>query len=147
MLIEIKRFNSFIDLDIASSNMYVFRVVEESNIVSYQSLPNDDTLVIRSHIWLLGSNITYDLLDCELLFHLKSIAVKGNKLEFFYGLSYRTQAAYSFKSGWRERHCFPTRRFIVKRTEIFDKSICKNFIQLTYKIGVCPLACEKHKMF
>jgi len=50
MLIEIKRFNSFIDLDIASSNMYVFRVVEESNIVSYQSLPHDDTLVIRSHI-------------------------------------------------------------------------------------------------
>jgi hypothetical protein len=83
MLIEIKRFNSFIDLDIVSSNMYVFRVVEESNIVSHQSLPHDDTLAIRSHIWLLNSNITYDLLDCELSFHLKSIAVKGNKLEFF----------------------------------------------------------------
>lgn len=39
------------------------------------------------------------------------------------------------------------RDVIIKWTKIFYNSVCKNFIQPTYKINMCALACKKHILF
>jgi hypothetical protein len=39
------------------------------------------------------------------------------------------------------------RDVIIKWTEIFYNSVCKNFIQPTYKINMCFLTCEMYNMF